>query len=76
VPQRLLFHDVPCKFCFRSVCPLEHHDCLRRVPPERVAAAVIDLLAETSATIRDPNTSPAALAAPTTLDTPVLAWGV
>lgn len=76
VPQRLLYHDVPCKFCFRSVCPLEHHDCLRRVPPERVVAAVIALLAETSGTIRDPNTTPAALAAPTPLDTPVLAWGV
>ncbi len=76
VPQRLLYHDVPCKFCFRSVCPLEHHDCLRRVPPERVAAAVIDLLAETSVTISDANTTAAALPAPTTLDTPVLAWGV
>ena len=76
VPQRLLFHDVPCKFCFRSVCPLAHHDCLRRVPPERVAAAVIDLLAETSVTISDPNATPAALAAPPTFDTPVLAWGV
>ncbi len=31
VPSRVLFHDVPCKFCYRSVCPELHHDCLRKV---------------------------------------------
>src|SRR5262249_30836622 len=25
VPQRVLFHDVPCKFCYKSVCPEGHH---------------------------------------------------
>lgn len=47
VPARVLFHDVPCKYCYKSVCPEGHHDCLRRVTPESVAAAVRDLLAET-----------------------------
>jgi lipopolysaccharide heptosyltransferase II len=48
VPQRVLFHDVPCKNCFKSVCPLEHHDCLRLVTPSAVVNAVLSLLAETS----------------------------
>ena len=43
VPHRVLFHDVPCKLCYKSVCPLGHHDCLRLVPPEAVAAAAVDL---------------------------------
>src|SRR5206468_3602733 len=47
VPSRVLFHDVPCKYCYKSVCPEGHHDCLRRVAPESVAAAARDLLAET-----------------------------
>ena len=46
VAHRLLFHDVPCRNCFRSVCPQGHHDCLAKVEPERVAAAVCELLEE------------------------------
>lgn len=45
VPHRLLYHDVPCKNCFKSICPQGHHDCLARVPPESVAWAALDLLA-------------------------------
>src|SRR5690606_30752619 len=26
VPHRVLFHDVPCKYCYRSVCPRAHHN--------------------------------------------------
>lgn len=48
VPNRVLFHDVPCKFCYRSVCPELHHDCLRKVSPEQVVAATVELLRETS----------------------------
>jgi lipopolysaccharide heptosyltransferase II len=47
VPSRVLFHDVPCRYCYKSVCPEGHHDCLRLVSPESVAAAVRELLAET-----------------------------
>jgi len=44
VPHRVLFHDVPCRFCYKSVCPQGHHDCLRQVSPDDVAAAGIALL--------------------------------
>ena len=45
VENRLLFHDVPCRFCYKSECPQGHHDCLGKVPPERVVEAVCSLLA-------------------------------
>ncbi|MBW8837581.1 MAG: glycosyl transferase, partial [Burkholderia sp.] len=45
VAAKVLFHDVPCRNCYKSVCPAGHHDCLRRVPPEHVAAAALELLA-------------------------------
>jgi lipopolysaccharide heptosyltransferase II len=45
VASRVLNHDVPCRNCYKSVCPAGHHDCLRRVPPERVTAAARELLA-------------------------------
>jgi lipopolysaccharide heptosyltransferase II len=44
VRSRVLFHDVPCRNCYKSVCPAGHHDCLRLVPPERVTAAALELL--------------------------------
>jgi lipopolysaccharide heptosyltransferase II len=47
VPSRVLFHDVPCKYCYRSICPMGHHDCLRRLPPEDVVAAARALYRET-----------------------------
>ena len=45
VPNRVLFHDVPCRFCFKSVCPAGHHACLAGIAPERVVEAVQALLA-------------------------------
>ncbi|HEU6450647.1 MAG TPA: lipopolysaccharide heptosyltransferase II [Gemmatimonadaceae bacterium] len=44
VPARVLSHDVPCRYCYRSVCPQGHHDCLRLVTPESVARAAGELL--------------------------------
>ncbi len=44
VAHRTLFHDVPCRFCYKSVCPEGHHDCMRKLAPARVAAAVRSLL--------------------------------
>ena len=44
VPNRVLFHDVPCKYCYKSICPEEHHQCLRLVTPESVVDAVCELL--------------------------------
>ncbi|MBK8904997.1 MAG: lipopolysaccharide heptosyltransferase II [Anaerolineaceae bacterium] len=46
VPHRVLFHDVPCKYCFKSVCPEGHHNCLRLVTPHEVVQAVQELLAQ------------------------------
>ena len=46
VPCRVLYHDVPCRNCYKSVCPHGHNDCLRRVEPERVASAARALLLE------------------------------
>jgi ADP-heptose:LPS heptosyltransferase len=47
VPHRVLFHDVPCKYCYKSVCPEGHHHCLRLVEPEAVVQAMLELLEET-----------------------------
>lgn len=47
VAGRVLSHDVPCSPCYKSVCPMGHHDCLRLVPPESVVAAARELLEET-----------------------------
>jgi lipopolysaccharide heptosyltransferase II len=46
VASRVLFHDVPCRDCLRSTCPMGHHDCLRQVPPQAVVAAAMALLAQ------------------------------
>jgi lipopolysaccharide heptosyltransferase II len=49
-PSKVLFNDVPCKFCYKSVCPEGHHQCLRGVSPDRVVAAARTFLsARTSA---------------------------
>ncbi|CAM3966782.1 glycosyltransferase family 9 protein [Bordetella bronchialis] len=44
VAHRLLYRDVPCKYCYRSVCPLGHHACLSAVDPAQVAQAAFELL--------------------------------
>ena len=44
VESRVLFHDVPCRYCYKSVCPQGHHACLVGVEPDRVVAAVLSLL--------------------------------
>lgn len=44
VPHRVLFHDVPCRNCYKSICPQGHHACLAQVEPAQVVAAAIELL--------------------------------
>jgi ADP-heptose:LPS heptosyltransferase len=44
VRSRVLFQDVPCRFCFNSTCAAGHHACLAGVAPERVVEAVLELL--------------------------------
>ncbi len=48
VPHRLLTNPTPCAYCYKSVCPEEHHDCLRGIMPRAVVAATISLLEENS----------------------------
>jgi lipopolysaccharide heptosyltransferase II len=51
VRSHVLFHPVPCRNCYRSVCPEGHHACLEKVAPERVLAAVVDLLTPSIASL-------------------------
>ena len=44
VAHRVLFHDVPCRFCFMRRCPEQHHACLSKLEPMRVVQAVCSLL--------------------------------
>lgn len=46
VPNRVLYHDVPCRFCYRSACPRTHHECLNLLDPRRIAEAARQLLQE------------------------------
>jgi lipopolysaccharide heptosyltransferase II len=48
VPSRVLSFDVPCRWCYRSVCPEGHHACLRGVSPDAVVGAALELVAKTS----------------------------
>lgn len=43
VPSTVLSHDVPCRNCFKSVCPEGHHHCLTLIAPERVTRACAHL---------------------------------
>ena len=33
-------NELDCRPCFRRECPLQHHNCLRRIAPERVLSAL------------------------------------
>ncbi len=44
VAHRVLFHDVPCKYCYKSICPQGHHNCLQLVTPESIIRATCELL--------------------------------
>lgn len=43
-PTRVLYRDVPCKYCYRSVCVHEHHACLAGVAPSQVSDAALGFL--------------------------------
>ena len=49
VPVRVLYHWVPCRWCYRSVCPEGHHRCLRMVEPGEVVRAALELLEDPAA---------------------------
>jgi lipopolysaccharide heptosyltransferase II len=54
-PHRVLFHDVECRWCYRSVCPYGHHACLLGVDAQAVVDATLDLLDETDAHAAPPR---------------------
>jgi lipopolysaccharide heptosyltransferase II len=43
-PHRVLYRDVPCRWCYRSVCPEGHHLCLLGVSVEELVDAVMAML--------------------------------
>jgi lipopolysaccharide heptosyltransferase II len=43
VRHRLVVHDVPCRGCRKSVCPLGHNACLTEIEPGDVVAAAREL---------------------------------
>ena len=59
VPHRVLFHDVPCRYCYKSVCPQGHNACLREVAPREVAAAACELLDVPASTVQTSTQMPA-----------------
>jgi lipopolysaccharide heptosyltransferase II len=61
VPNRVLFRDVPCRYCYKSVCPEGHHQCLRGVTPAEIVSAVEALLDDE----REGRATPAARASRT-----------
>jgi hypothetical protein len=42
--SRVLYHDVPCRGCLKSICPDGHHACLLGVEPAQVVHAVLEVL--------------------------------
>ena len=60
VAARVLYYDVPCKNCFKSICPEGHHDCLARVPPEDVISAALELLPKAACDLAHANAKPQA----------------
>lgn len=44
VEHRVLSCDVPCKYCYRSVCPYGHNACLTGIAPEEIVQAAYELL--------------------------------
>lgn len=52
VPHRVLYRDVPCRYCYKSICPAGHHECLASVAPAQIADAARELLDTTFAPVR------------------------
>jgi lipopolysaccharide heptosyltransferase II len=48
VAHRVLWHDVDCRFCLRSVCPHGHQRCLAGIAPTAIVDAVLSLVAPAS----------------------------
>jgi ADP-heptose:LPS heptosyltransferase len=55
VPSRVLSHDVPCRNCLKSVCPLVHNDCIRRVEPSQLVDASLELMQVSTSAVDRPS---------------------
>lgn len=44
--HRVLVHEVECRPCDLTVCPVEGHPCLDSLPPAQVCAAALELLSD------------------------------
>ena len=49
VAHRTLSHDVSCRYCLKSTCPLGHHRCLTGIEPDAIVEAVTELTTAVSA---------------------------
>jgi hypothetical protein len=45
----VFFNDVPCRWCYKSICPERRHLRLRRVEPAAVVRAALQLLRDSDA---------------------------
>jgi lipopolysaccharide heptosyltransferase II len=76
VPHRTLFADVPCRYCYKSVCPQQHHRCLADVPAQEAIDAALALLAGAridGLAVSDVGAMPLRPSAPATIGFPALA---
>ena len=53
--SRVIYKALDCSPCFARTCPLDHHDCMRRITPEEVASEVVELLNEKLRIAKDGN---------------------
>lgn len=44
VPSKVLYKDVPCRHCYKSICPKGHNHCLQLITPSEIIEAIKDLL--------------------------------
>ncbi len=44
IPHHVLYHDVSCKFCYKSICPEGNNACLNMIKPETIFEKACELL--------------------------------
>ena len=55
---RTIHKNLDCSPCFQRTCPLRHHDCMKRITPEEVAAEAVGLLRQKFEVRKSGNTCP------------------